>query len=442
MKNLFTIGVVCTKLPKKEIYTVYLGLYNPNYKQKFGEGMGKIYLGIHIEHERWAHCLTAFGPWIKGDDELTMLQNENIRESMKKVELLYHKLKSVLKIEPRCRDIMDAWKNGIKEPVRRSFFELIQEYKTAMKLAPATGDIYRAMEIALRAFLSKTNQQDLFCDEMETALVYRFELYLQKSFGPKGRMYNASSIIEYMNKFKAVINWATKLGEIKTNILQGYSAITEKEEDRSAEIMWKISPEDLHKIETVSIAARSIEVGKEELHAKDTTGGDLSRARLLFLLQTWTGMAFADLEKYGKNIRNYITKDLANRDSLVYNRVKTGELAPVPIFPQTLEILTVLNYDCSPQVSYDTYKRKISGLLHFYRIKHNEDMSSRSHLGRHLFGTRMLSLGFSMESVSRMMGHTSITETEKVYARVDQHKIFSDLDRIMIASQEQSKIAV
>jgi integrase len=54
----------------------------------------------------------------------------------------------------------------------------------------------------------------------------------------------------------------------------------------------------------------------------------------------------------------------------------------------------------------------------------------------------MLSLGLSIESVSRMMGHTSIAETEKVYARVDRYKVFADLDKVMIVSQEQSKIAV
>lgn len=48
------------------------------------------------------------------------------------------------------------------------------------------------------------------------------------------------------------------------------------------------------------------------------------------------------------------------------------------------------------------------------------------HLRRHNFGTHItLSLGIPIETVSRMMGHTSITTTQ-IYAEVKSRKVDED----------------
>jgi len=52
------------------------------------------------------------------------------------------------------------------------------------------------------------------------------------------------------------------------------------------------------------------------------------------------------------------------------------------------------------------------------------------HDSRHTFGTLMLSSGIPIESISKMMGHTSIRTTQ-IYARVTDDKISEDMDRLM-----------
>ena len=52
------------------------------------------------------------------------------------------------------------------------------------------------------------------------------------------------------------------------------------------------------------------------------------------------------------------------------------------------------------------------------------------HDSRHTFGTLMLSAGIPIESISKMMGHTSIRTTH-IYARVTDDKISEDMDRLM-----------
>ena len=51
------------------------------------------------------------------------------------------------------------------------------------------------------------------------------------------------------------------------------------------------------------------------------------------------------------------------------------------------------------------------------------------HVARHTFATLMLSLGVSMESVSRMLGHTNI-KTTQIYARITNQKVSKDMKAI------------
>lgn len=52
------------------------------------------------------------------------------------------------------------------------------------------------------------------------------------------------------------------------------------------------------------------------------------------------------------------------------------------------------------------------------------------HMARHNFGTHItLSLGVPIETVSRMMGHTSISTTQ-IYAQVTDTKVDEDMKRL------------
>jgi site-specific recombinase XerD len=56
------------------------------------------------------------------------------------------------------------------------------------------------------------------------------------------------------------------------------------------------------------------------------------------------------------------------------------------------------------------------------------DKRITSHLARHTFATTIaLSKGMPIESVSKMLGHTSI-KTKQIYARILNSKISSDMD--------------
>jgi site-specific recombinase XerD len=52
-----------------------------------------------------------------------------------------------------------------------------------------------------------------------------------------------------------------------------------------------------------------------------------------------------------------------------------------------------------------------------------------SHLARHTFATYMLRNGAKIENVSRMLGHTNITQTQR-YAKVLAESVHEDFDRV------------
>jgi site-specific recombinase XerD len=58
-----------------------------------------------------------------------------------------------------------------------------------------------------------------------------------------------------------------------------------------------------------------------------------------------------------------------------------------------------------------------------------------SHLARHTFGTLALTKGVSIESVSKMLGHTNIRTTQ-IYARITDKKIGNDME--MLAGKLES----
>ena len=52
------------------------------------------------------------------------------------------------------------------------------------------------------------------------------------------------------------------------------------------------------------------------------------------------------------------------------------------------------------------------------------------HVGQHSFGTLTLEVGIPIESIAKMMGHSSIAST-LIYAQITDQKIARDMERLM-----------
>ena len=149
-------------------------------------------------------------------------------------------------------------------------------------------------------------------------------------------------------------------------------------------------------------------------------------ARDLFCLMAFTGLAVGDL---GDFKLKWISED---GKWLTYFRKKNGQKCEIPILPITHELIYKHPWPC-----------RISDRTMQYHCKAISNMVGKRvtpHSARHSWGCIALEFGFSMESVSRMLGHASIRVTEKIYAKVTKQKIEREMRELPASIRELMKI--
>lgn len=157
------------------------------------------------------------------------------------------------------------------------------------------------------------------------------------------------------------------------------------------------------------------------IEAVDVKGdARLEVARDLFIIQMYTGLSFSDLMKF--DIRDY--NKVSGRYVRVGTRVKTGVPFVSMLLPPVVAILKKYNWQI-PVVNNADYNRDLKIIGQAAKI----DTRLHSHLARHTFATWMLSEGVPIESLSKMLGHTNITQTQR-YAKVLAENIMSEFDKI------------
>jgi integrase len=115
----------------------------------------------------------------------------------------------------------------------------------------------------------------------------------------------------------------------------------------------------------------------------------------------------------------------------VGERIKNGVPYVSQLLPPAVKILEKYGWEI-PQLSNADYNRHLKALGQMAGIK----TRLHSHLARHTFATYMLRNGVKIENVSKMLGHTNITQTQR-YAKVLAQSVHEDFD--MIAEKLETK---
>jgi integrase len=145
----------------------------------------------------------------------------------------------------------------------------------------------------------------------------------------------------------------------------------------------------------------------------DDDESSMAMARALFMRQCFTGMAKVDVFNM-KKLDDYVV-GISEEKWFRYTRHKTKTVCEIPvteILKKNLEEF-VWPIPFGPR-QYNNLLKKLGLIL-------GKPLSS--HVGRHTFGVIMLEAGFSIETVSKMMGHHSISITEQCYAKITQKRV-------------------
>ena len=150
------------------------------------------------------------------------------------------------------------------------------------------------------------------------------------------------------------------------------------------------------------------------------TGSPLDIAHDLFIFQAYTGLPYSDMQAF--DINDY--KWDGTKWNSVGNRIKTGVPYVSSILPPALHVLEKYNFEI-PKMNNSDYNKQLKALQTMAGIK----TWLHSHLARHTFATMMLRNGVKIENLSKMLGHTNITQTQR-YAKVLAQSVQDEYDMI------------
>ena len=160
---------------------------------------------------------------------------------------------------------------------------------------------------------------------------------------------------------------------------------------------------------------------------------EMETARDIFLFACYTGAAYCDLMELDKS---HLVRDDEGSLWLKFNRHKTGVPCRVKLLPEAIRLMEKLHSDeretLLPFMGYATYQSYLKAL----RLRAGISFPFTTHTARHTFATLItLEQGVPIETVSKMLGHSNVSMTER-YAKVTPQKLFEEFDRFLSFTEE------
>ena len=160
---------------------------------------------------------------------------------------------------------------------------------------------------------------------------------------------------------------------------------------------------------------------------------EMETARDIFLFACYTGAAYCDLMELDKS---HLVRDDEGSLWLKFNRHKTGVPCRVKLLPEVIRLMGKLHSDeretLLPFMGYATYQSYLKAL----RLRAGISFPFTTHTARHTFATLItLEQGVPIETVSKMLGHSNVSMTER-YAKVTPQKLFEEFDRFLSFTED------
>lgn len=152
----------------------------------------------------------------------------------------------------------------------------------------------------------------------------------------------------------------------------------------------------------------------------------LEEVRDVFLFQIFTGLAYIDAANLTKE---NIFEDGLGQKWIRLTRQKSSVQANIPLLDVPLSILKKYKGLENDKLLPIHTNQKMNEYLKEIAALCGINKRLTTHCGRHSFSTLMLTKGISIESVSKMLGHTNITTTQ-IYAKVLNQKIFAEVNKV------------
>ena len=268
---------------------------------------------------------------------------------------------------------------------------------------------YRQTRVQLQQFIrTKYNASDLAFSQLTEDFIKQFEQYVTGEVGLKqSTCYNMIVFIKKVCKLAYREGAADSLLFDNVHVDKGDSRLP-KALDKDA----------LDKLKALRF---------------DGLDGNMEISRNVFLFACYTGTAYCDLMALN---REHLIRDDEGALWLKFNRQKTGVLCRVKLLPEALRLMNRLSDEgrdtLLPHINYLTYQSHLKVL----RLRAGIALPFTSHTARHTFATLVtLEQGVPIETVSKMLGHSTVRMTER-YAKVTPQKLFEEFDRLITFTKD------
>ena len=223
----------------------------------------------------------------------------------------------------------------------------------------------------------------------------------KRKAGKKPERFSDAAVYNYHKCLKALLNRALSFGKIDNNPYDRLKGKFKRGDKQNPDFL---TEEEMHQFENIILPQ----------------GSQLDIAHDLFIFQMYTGLSYSDMQSF--DFDNY------KRDGVSYKYVgernKTGVSYVSQLLPPAVKVLEKYGFEI-PKMNNADYNRQLKALQTITGIK----TRLHSHLARHTFATWMLANDVPIEHVSKMLGHTNITQTQR-YAKVQPKSVYQDFDRM------------
>lgn len=246
-------------------------------------------------------------------------------------------------------------------------------------------------------------------DDLTTENIYKFDTWLhslrkplsdaEKKSGKKAEGLSDGGIYNYHKCLKALINRAYKMGIIRENPYDRLKGEFKRGDRESVEYL---TEEEMEAFESI----------------RPVRGSQMDVAHDLFIFQMYTGLSYGDVMTFDASRYHLIDGAWRAADE----RVKTGVPYVSTLLPPAVGVLDKYNWQL-PKLNNADYNHALKAIGMACGIS----KPLHSHMARHTFATFALRKGVKIENLSRMLGHTNITQTQR-YAKVVAQSVHEDFD--------------
>lgn len=298
-------------------------------------------------------------------------------------------------------------KQGTAAGNGREMLDWMEAQVEKMRLKPGTKKHYATLLARMKEYGGLSAWADATAERVSDfdlwlrSHVFKRQTDAQARSGSPREAASDAGIYNYHKCLRALLNEAVAFDKIASN---PYSRLRGKIKRGDTDNVEYLTGKEMDAIRSIHPLA----------------GTQMAAARDLFVFQMETGLSYADTQTFDFSEYSEVNGRWVNTG----HREKTGVMYVTQLSDECMDILGRYGM-MLPKLDNSDYNSCLKAIA----IAAGVEKRLHSHMARHSFATYMVAKGARIENVSKMLGHTNITQTQR-YAKILPESVLADFDKV------------